>query len=271
MSFYAVANALNATGGSAGSAQSQPFTVSVTAPSATAAPILSGVRNSASYASANQVAAGSFISIFGSQFASASMSASTVPFPQQLDGVQATLAGAALPLYYVSAGQVNAVVPYFAAQSLDSPQSLVVSRNGVPAAMTVNLVAYQPGIFSTAANGAGQGAIQNASYQLVDSSHPAQAGDTILIYCQGLGPVTNPPAPGAISASGSTTVTTPKVYIDGIPAQVVYSGLSPDSVQLYQVNAVVPQGISSGAVNVYLTVTDPRSGAVLQSNTVTIN
>lgn len=185
--------------------------------------------------------------------------------------MQATLAGTALPLYYVSAGQVNAVVPYLAPQLLDSPQSLVVYRNGMPAALTVNLVAYQPGIFSTAANGIGQGAIQNAFYQLVDATHPSKAGDTILIYCQGLGPVTNPPAPGAIAPAGSITMTTPKVYIDGMPAQVVYSGLSPGSIQLYQVNAVVPQGISSGTVNLYLTVTDPASGATLQSNTVTIN
>jgi uncharacterized protein (TIGR03437 family) len=271
VSFYAAANEMSAAGASAISAQSQPFTVSVTAPNAKGAPILAGVRNSASYAAANQVAAGSFISIFGSQFAGASGAASTVPFPQQLDGVQVTLAGTALPLYYVSAGQVNAVVPYFASQLLDSSQSLVIYRNGVPAALDVNLLGYQPGIFSTGANGAGQGAIQNASYQLVDASHPAQSGDTILIYCQGLGPVASPPGPGAIASAGSTTLTTPKAYIDGIPAQVVYSGLSPGSVQLYQVNAIVPQGISSGAVNVYLTVSDPNSGAVLQSNTVTIN
>ena len=130
---------------------------------------------------------------------------------------------------------------------------------------------YQPGIFTTASNGQGQRAIQNANYQLVDDSHPAQAGDTILIYGAGLGPVANPPAAGAVAATGSTTTTIPKVYIDGMEAHVVYSGLSPGSVQLYQVNAVVPQGIHAGVVNVYMTVMDPSSGATLQSNTVTMN
>ena len=252
-------------------AQTQPFSVTVTAPNPAGAPILAGVRNSASYLTANEVSAGSFISIFGAQLASAPTAASDLPFPTQLGGIQATLAGTALPLYFASPGQVNAIVPYLPQALLDTPQSLVVYRNGAPALIPLNVVVYQPGIFSTAANGQGQGAIQNANYQLVDDSHPAQAGDTILIYGAGLGPVANPPAAGAAAATGSTTNTIPKVYIDGMEAQVVYSGLSPGSVQLYQVNAVVPQGIHAGVVNVYMTVMDPASGATLQSNTVTMN
>ena len=269
--FYAHSNPVNAGGLSLVTTATQPFSVTVTAPDPTGSPILDGVRNSASYSSADEVAAGSFISIFGAQLASSPAFASSVPFPAQLGGIQATLAGTPLPLYYASTGQVNAVIPFLPEQLLDTPQSLVVYRNGAPALLSLNLVVYQPGIFSTAANGTGQGAIQNASYQLVDGGHPAQPGDAILIYSGGLGPVVNPPAAGALASAGSTTKTIPNVYIDGIQAQVVYSGLSPGSVQLYQVNAVVPQGIHSGALNVYLTITDPRSNTVLQSNTVTIN
>lgn len=268
---YARSNPVNAVGLSAQATETQPFSVTVAAPDTTGGPILGGVLNSASYANGNVAAVGSFISIFGNQFAATSSSAATVPFPTELGGVQATLAGIPLPLYYTGAAQVNAVVPFLPDQLLDAPQSLVVYRNGAASEMSLNVVLYQPGIFSTAANGQGQGAIQNGSYELVDSNHPASPGDTILIYCAGLGPVTNPPTAGAPASAGSTTTIIPNVYIDGIQAQVVYSGLSPGSVQLYQVNAIVPQGIQSGPVNVYLTVTDPRSNAVLQSNTVTIN
>jgi uncharacterized protein (TIGR03437 family) len=268
---YAQSNPVNTIGLTAAATKTQPFSVTVSAPDPAGSPILEGVRNSASYTTANEVAAGSFVSIFGAQFANAATSASSVPFPTQLGGVQATLGGTALPLYYASAGQVNALIPFLPNQLLDASQTLVVYRNGAPTSLNLNLVAYQPGIFSTASNGQGQGAIQNASYQLVDGIHPAQAGETIIIYCGGLGPVANPPAAGAVASPGSITATMPDVYIDGIQAQVVYSGLSPGSVQLYQVNAIVPQGTHSGAVNVYVTVTDPRSNVVLQSNTVTIN
>ncbi len=269
--FYAHSNPINAGGLSLVTTETQPFSVTVTAPDPTGSPILDGVRNSASYTNVNEVAAGSFISIFGEQLASSPTFASSVPFPAQLGGIQATLAGTPLLLYYASTGQVNALIPFLPDQLPDTPQSLVVYRNGVPALLSLNLVVYQPGIFSTAANGMGQGAIQNASYQLVDSAHPAQPGDTILIYSGGLGPVANPPTAGAVASAGSTTKTIPNVYIDGIDAQVVYSGLSPGSVQLYQVNAIVPQGVHSGALNVHLTITDPRSNRVLQSNTVTMN
>jgi uncharacterized protein (TIGR03437 family) len=265
---YALSNPVEVPASATGT---QPFSVTVAAPDPAGGPVLSAALNSASYATADEVAEGSFISIFGEQLASTQASASGVPFPVQLGGIQATLAGTPLPLYYASADQVNAIVPYLPNQLLDSPQSLVIYRNGVPVSLTLNLIVYQPGIFSTAANGQGQGAIQNASYQLVDASHPAEAGDTIVIYCSGLGPVANPPAAGSVATSGSNTAVTPNVYIDGLEAQVVYSGLSPGSVQLYQVNAIVPPGINSGAVDVYLTITDPRSDTVLQSNTVTIN
>jgi uncharacterized protein (TIGR03437 family) len=271
LTFYAQSNPAGAVGMSPGATQTQPFNVMVSGPDPTGSAILDGVSNSASYTNTNEVAAGSFISIFGAQFASAPVSASGVSFPTELGGIQVTLAGTALPLYYVGAGQVNALIPFLPSQLLDSPQSLVVYRDGAPSTLNLNLLVYEPGIFSTASNGQGQGAIQNASYQLVDGSHPAHPGDTIIIYCAGLGPVANPPAAGAAASAGSTTTTMPNVYIDGIQAQVVYSGLSPGSVQLYQVNAIVPQGVNSGAVKLYLTITDPRSNAVLQSNTVTIN
>jgi uncharacterized protein (TIGR03437 family) len=270
VTFDAVSYAISS-GASAGTAQTQPFSVNVTAADPSGPPILTGARDTASYANVDQAAAGSYISIFGSQIAAASASASTVPFTSSLGGVQASIAGTSLPLYYVSPNQVNALVPYVPNALLDGPEQLVVYRDGAAASFTVNVVAYQPGIFSTGANGQGQGAIQSTSYQLVDASNPAQPGDTILIYCGGLGPVANPPSPGAAAPSGSTTNVTPNVYIDGLPAQVTFSGLSPSSVQLYQVNAVVPQGIHSGVINVYLTITDPRSNTTLQSNTVTIN
>jgi uncharacterized protein (TIGR03437 family) len=66
------------------------------------------------------------------------------------------------------------------------------------AAQTVNLATYAPAIFTTNAMGAGQGAILDASNQLVNASNPATPGDTVLqIFCTGLGPVSNQPATGA--------------------------------------------------------------------------
>ena len=61
------------------------------------------------------------------------------------------------------------------------------------------------------------------------------------------------------------TTTTPTVMIGGAQATVMFSGLAPDFVGGYQVNALVPAGSSKGsAVPVVISI----GGAV--SNTVTI-
>ena len=259
-----------------------PATFSLYLPSAdAAAPVDLGVRNAASFGTANEVAPGSFISIFGQQLATRAVSASTVPFPTNMEGVQVTLGGTLLPLYFVSATQINAIVPFLSGSSLNGTQTLILYTNCPPvgpacqvtAPLNLNVVPIQPGIFSQTAQGNGQGSIQNASYQLVDASHPAKAGDTIVIYATGLGAVTNPPPVGAVSPGGNTTTLTPTVYFGSIQAATpAYSGLTPGSVDLYQVNVVVPQGVPAGTVNVMLQMTDASGSAPItyQSNVVTI-
>ena len=77
---------------------------------------------------------------------------------------------------------------------------------------------------------------------------PASIGETV-IYCSGLGAVTpkvkeGSPAPGVPPLS--TTDNPVTVTIGGKPATVAFSGLTPGSVGLYQINAVVPSGIITG-------------------------
>jgi uncharacterized protein (TIGR03437 family) len=53
----------------------------------------------------------------------------------------------------------------------------------------VPVLAAQPGIINYAAAGGNSGVILHANYQLADSAHPAVPGETVLIYCTGLGAV----------------------------------------------------------------------------------
>jgi uncharacterized protein (TIGR03437 family) len=132
----------------------------------------------------------------------------------------------------------------------------------------VSLAPYAPAIFAINSQGVGQGAILDSSYNLVDSSHPATAGTTIvLIYCTGLGAVTNQPATGSPGPSGpiAWTITPPTVSIGGLQASVLFSGLAPGFVGLYQVNALVPAGVTANS-----TVPVVISMDGVNSNTVTI-
>ena len=111
----------------------------------------------------------------------------------------------------------------------------------------------QPAILATAGNGPGQGHIYKATAAgaqiLADANAPATAGDTLVIYSVGLGAVTPPVTTGTASpssplASAAGTVT---VTIGGQPVNPFFSGLTPGFVGLYQVNVVVPSGITPGA------------------------
>ena len=133
-----------------------------------------------------------------------------------------------------------------------------------PQPQPVTIAAYAPGIFQLASS---QGAIVDASYHVVDSSHPAIAGTTyITIYCTGLGSVSNQTATGAAAPSSPLARTTgnPTVYIGGQPVtNIYYSGLTPGYVGLYQVNLQVLTGLTSNsATPVYIDMMGTRSNSV---------
>ena len=183
--------------------------------------------------------------------------------------------GTPAPLFFVSGGQVNLQVPWEVAGQNNA--TIVASQNGVAISQTtVALAAARPGIFSTNAQGTGQGTILIANtadlVAPVDAipgrtSRPARRGETITIFATGLGPVSNRPATGQPGPGGplALTSTTPLVSIGGQPATVSFSGLAPGFVGLYQVNVSVPNNSPQGAaIAVVLTMNG------VASNTVTI-
>jgi uncharacterized protein (TIGR03437 family) len=163
--------------------------------------------------------------------------------------------------------QVNLQIPWESAGQTQA--SIVTTVNGVISnSWIVPLTTFAPGIFSTNATGAGQGAILIATTaELAAPGTPASRGGYVSIFCTGLGPVTHQPATGsaALVTPLSYTLTAPTVTIGGVPALVSYAGLAPDFAGLYQVNAIVPSGISPGN-----TVPVVISIGGIASNTVTI-
>jgi uncharacterized protein (TIGR03437 family) len=84
----------------------------------------------------------------------------------------------------------------------------------------------------------------------------------VLIYCTGLGAVASPPADGA-AGNGQETMTTPTVTMGGTKSIVSFSGLAPSFVGLYQINAEVPAGLTSGNQPVVVTLAGASSNSVL--------
>jgi uncharacterized protein (TIGR03437 family) len=229
------------------------------------------VVNTASYAP--PVAAGSIASVFGTNLAWGPGFAGALPLPTTLAGSSVQIAGRSAPLFYTSLTQVNLQIPWeLAGQSQTSVT--VTLGTVVSSQQTVTLAPFAPGIFTLNGAGTGPGVVLIAGTSLLAAPagaagrRPVRRGETISIFCTGLGPVTNPPATGLAAALVeplSLTTSTTTVMIGGVVVPASFSGLAPGSVGLYQVNVPVPTGASAGdAVPLTLTI-----GGVT-SNTVTI-
>jgi trimeric autotransporter adhesin len=264
-----VALGINGTTPIAGQTQ---FTGAVHAPGANSPALASGIFNAASFQPGNTVALGSFVSIFGSSMADGSTAPTTQPLPTQVQGAQVLLGGVALPLQYAGPTQINALIPTNIATDTQLP--LIVQRDLTQAAPTqVTIADSQPGIYTANQQGTGQGAVLTSDNALdapvgaFPGSHPASRGGVIQVFCTGLGAVTNPPATGAAAPNSplSNTVNPVTATIGGMSAPVMFSGLAPGFIGLYQVNVTVPTSAPVGD-GVPLTLTVGSS----TSNTATI-
>jgi uncharacterized protein (TIGR03437 family) len=226
------------------------ITVAMQAPALSGAGVYlnpTGVINSASFAPFTAgVSGGEFITLYGSGLAASTVVASTLPFPPTLGNVQVLINGTAAPLYYISSGQIAAIVPYSITGSVAAIQ---VINQGVPSNTVTELIASTtPGMFSLGANGLGYAAVEHGDGSVVTVAKPATIGETVAAFMTGLGPVS--PAviegsAGPVSPLSQTTLAL-SAYVNGVSAKIEYAGLAPYLAGLYQVNFDVPTGAVQG-------------------------
>lgn len=205
-----------------------------------------GVVNAAT--NKGSVAAGSIAAVFGTFPIPKPVSSTSFPIPTDFSGLSLEFGSTPpAPLFFGSSLQINAQVPWELAGEQQTTVSAVINgQSSTP--QTLTIAAYAPGIFVVNSQ-TNQGAILDANYQLISPSNPAAVDSTVQIFCTGLGPVTNQPATGepAVSKPLSETTAAPIVMIGGAPAKVLFSGLAPGDVGLYQINVQVPAAASSGS------------------------
>jgi uncharacterized protein (TIGR03437 family) len=171
-------------------------------------------------------------------------------------------------LTFVSPGQVNVQVPWELQGQTSAQVKVTLYGYSYGNVVTVPLADTAPQFFVDPATGIAAARDQNNVQ--VSATNPVKRGQVVSLYMNGLGPVTNGPASGEFASSTALTNTKAQdtvVTIGGQPAQVLFTGLAPSFPGLYQVNAIVPAGISAGTVPISLTI----AGATTKAATLPVN
>lgn len=146
-------------------------------------------------------------SLFGRNLSGGATVSAPLPWPASINGVELRVNGRPQPLIYITDGQIN----FYLADSLGAATGATVeliTPLGSSGELRVPVVPLQPAIFP--------GAI-------------LRRGDFLEVYSTGLGPVTQ--------RDGFLVTTNPiEALINNQPAPVVFSGLAPGFIGLYQVN-----------------------------------
>jgi uncharacterized protein (TIGR03437 family) len=187
-------------------------------------------------------------------------------YPTTLAGVQVAINGVNIPLLYVSATQINAVVP-MEIPSGTAATVRVINGTTVGPDYPVRIVASAPGVFAP---------VLNQDGSINSQSNPARSGSIVTFYATGwqsnFSPLADGQVPtvaqdfclGACRAGAGTAVSVPFMNQFGVPATVLYGGAAPElvtgvtqfNVQLGAPSSPAPVGFS-GVLN--LTVDGPSS------------
>jgi uncharacterized protein (TIGR03437 family) len=197
------------------------------------------------------IAPGTVVQVFGSALATEQAQPGVVPLPSTFNGTQVLVGAFPAPLFFLSDGQLNVQLPTELQPGKDYP--IIVAANGAfTLPDTITTAPAEPGLAVLSDSTV---IAQHPDFSLVTTSAPAAAGEAITLYLVGMG-ATNPAVASALaSPSGplASVTTSPVVTIGGQQAQVLFAGLTPGAVALYQINLIVPTGVASGQAPLVIT------------------
>lgn len=214
-----------------------------------------GIRDAASGEASTAFTAGQYISIFGTGLSpnlrvfsgnqlALSLSRVSVSFDNEAERVSAPGR-----LQFVSNGQINVQIPWECA-GLATVDMKVSIGEFASAVQTLRLRAANPAPFEYTEGGTNRRLVAalDGNFALISTANPVRRGQVAQLYVNGMGAVDATPGSGQVSPANplARTNATPVVRIGGQNAQVIFSGLAPGIVGLYQVNVIVPENAATG-------------------------
>jgi uncharacterized protein (TIGR03437 family) len=193
--------------------------------------------------------------LFGRGLSESSLQAGAGALPNQLGSTVVLVNDQPAPLLFISPGQINLQLPN---EVSGATASIVVRVGAIPTPpVAVPIASVSPSIFTLTGSGAGPGAIVKQNGTVVSRTNPVKPLEIVSVYATGLGAVSpkvatgavSPPGPALAYAAGSVSV-----WMEGRTAPVLFAGLSPSFVGLFQINVQVPLGITGAYPAVALAV-----------------
>lgn len=216
---------------------------------AAAAPVVSRVVNAADQSAG--VAPGGLIRIEGSSLASVTASSRQAPLPTTLGEVCVMVNDRALPLWYVSPDLIQGQLP----ENLTGLARLTVrAPGGLSAPWDLQILPAAPAVFRAGGDGTAT-VLRAKNNEPVTLTNPVHPKDALVIFATGLGAVA-PAVPAGEAAPAqplSSVLLPPTVRLGGVDLPLIFAGLTPGQVGVYQVNAYVPDHVPEG-MSVPLTI-----------------
>lgn len=189
---------------------------------------------------------------FGDQTLTNAELPNPLPLPTELADIQVLVNDTPAPLFLVSPQQINLMVPTTAPSSGLAEFTVMRKSTGqILGSASVQMNAASPGIFVGSGK---QAAALNQDGTFNTPNNPAARGSVISLFGTGPGPVAGAPADGEVAQGITPTSETPRVFIEPCyvdepsceSAGVLYSGLAPGQVGLWQINVEVPKAAAPG-------------------------
>ena len=197
-----------------------------------------------------RIAPGGLISLRGGGLAGQRLSSGGGRLPFQLGATSVCLAGRPVPLLHADAAEIRGQAPW---ETAAGAGEIIAYRAGVPSNVaTAEMFEPAPAVFE-------RGVFRPGLPCPVNERNGVKAGTYLEIYSTGLGPVASAAVNGLAFDGALPTVGPQLVTLGGRELPLLYAGVLPGVVGVYQTNVLIPDDFPAIDADLKLTVAGVES------------